>query len=140
MWPDPTQEEAARFLKNYYHSHHMAGLVKHTAFDFLYLPHFLAAEYVTFARYFLKNTVIVELALPTILYGIAKGSDMVQVKGSVLWFQNHRAAPHSFFNRSHFYIHPFKLKASLDKHELRQFFCDVYLEMLMSELEKRSKR
>ena len=118
----------------------MAGLVKHTAFDLLYLPHFLAAEYVTFSRYFLKNTVIVELALPTILYGIAKRSDMVQVKGSVLWYPNHRAAPHSFFNRSHFYIHPFKFKANLDQKEPRQFFCGVYMEILISELEKRSKR
>ena len=140
VWPEPTQEEAVTFLNNYYHHHHMAGLVQHTAMDFFYIPQLLVERFASFSRFFLKHGVLVELAVPTLMYGVARGPHLKVVPCSILWYGKHRANPHTFFNYTHTFIHPFKFKANLELKDPTDFFCRVYMETLMSELEKNSGR
>ena len=123
------------FLNNYYHDHHMAGLVQHTAYDFLYVPQVLAEDYVTFAHLFMADGVFIELAVPALLYGVASRSQMRTVRGSSLWGDS-RAAPQSFYGPSDFFVHPFKFYGHLKNKASRDFFCGVYLNTLLSELAK----
>ncbi|KAK7091539.1 uncharacterized protein [Littorina saxatilis] len=134
-WPEPSKEEAERFIRNYYQSNKMAGLVKNAAYDMFYLPQKMAADYVTFSRYFIKHGVMEELALPAMLFGIAKRPEIRLIPGRELWGGG-RNSPWSAYNQTHFFLHPFKLKSLWKQKERLKTFCDKHIDTLFSELAK----
>ncbi|XP_076446047.1 uncharacterized protein LOC143283696 [Babylonia areolata] len=132
-WEPPTQEEAVNFMKNYYKANRLSGRVKHRALDFFYIPQTLIDGWVKFTRHFLRRNVLIELAVPAIHYGLVPKSEVKYVSASSLW-KGDRNASYSFYDEVIFFLHPFKMKAHMDKKDSRDFFCNDYMKTLFYEL------
>ncbi|XP_070185371.1 uncharacterized protein [Littorina saxatilis] len=139
VWPDPSKEEAERFIRNYYQSNKMAGLVMSGAFDWFYLPQKMADDYVTISRSFMKHRVMDELALPAIMFGIAKRQDLRFIQGKKLWGST-RHSPMSHYSKTAFFLHPLKLKNILKQKDNLKQFCEKHVNTLFSELAKYSNQ
>lgn len=130
---EPTNQEAAQFLNNYIRVNRLMGHAIHRAIDLFYVPHVLREKYVTFARYFLRHGVIIELAVPTIHYGLTRRGEVSYVRANSLWNGN-RNITRTFYDKSIFFLHPFKMHGNMAVEDGRAFFCDVYAQTLFSKL------
>ena len=135
VWPNPSPETARQFLYNYYHVHNMTGRIATSAHDFLYVPQAVAEDYISISRYFMKHRAMIEVAFNAIQYGLADRGRLKIVNGGSLW-EKARDNPGAFFNQSHFFLHPFKLRTSEKKSSKAnsEFYCGVYLKKLFSTL------
>lgn len=133
VWEKPSRADAVKFLTNYYSVNRLAGRVKHRALDLFYVPQVLSESYVKFSRYFMSHSVLIELAVPALQAGLATLSEVKYVKASSVWGGDREAA-FSFYDRSIFFLHPFKMKANMGQKDSQTFFCRVYMKTLLSEL------
>ncbi|XP_076443280.1 uncharacterized protein LOC143281889 [Babylonia areolata] len=129
-WLEPNKDQAQRFVRNYYRVHKMAGKVKINGQDFLYIPQSKAADYVPVSRYFMKNWVMVEVAVYNIQLGLSGPGQLDIIPGSNSWADDREAFPERRYNTSHYYMHPFKLSRLPNNTHLTDFFCDVHLKNL----------
>jgi hypothetical protein len=139
-WTQPSRSDAIRFLTNYYKANRMAGRLKHRAMDMFYIPQRLIWEYKLWAQFFQAHRLIIELALPTLHLGMTSGqSDVEYVKATALWGED-RNMPTNFFDKSTFFLHPFKLAKEISESlKSKKFFCDYYLNGLMSFVQQQAK-
>lgn len=108
-------------------------------FDWFYLPQKMADDYVTISRSFMKHGVIDELALPAIMFGIAKRQDLRFVQGKKL-HGSLRNSPMSHYSKTDFFLHPLKLKDMLKQKDTLKQFCEKHVNTLFSELAKYSNQ
>ncbi|XP_070197181.1 uncharacterized protein [Littorina saxatilis] len=139
VWDEPSKQEALGFLNNYYRANRLAGLLTHRAMDLFYIPQVLIDRFVSFSRYFMRHGVIIELAVPTIHFGLSHRSDVKYVTGKSLW-EHDRSVTYSFYNNATFFLHPFKMKATMGEKQGQNLFCQVYMKNLFLELFKHVKR
>nr|KAG5707784.1 hypothetical protein BaRGS_015944 [Batillaria attramentaria] len=132
-WADPSQEEAEGFLSNYIRVNRLLGKIAHRALDLFYIPHVLRDSFVKFSRYFMKRGVIIELAVPALHHGMMRRADVSYIKASSLWYGN-RNNTRTFYDRSIFFLHPFKMHGQMGTASGREFFCDVYAQNLFRKL------
>ncbi|KAL8601132.1 hypothetical protein ACOMHN_002939 [Nucella lapillus] len=133
VWTKPTPKQAARFLHNYYKVNNMSGYFVGKTQDFFYIPEFLADDYIAMSRLFMRHQIVVELALHTILMGLAGPDHIRYIQGQSLWKAD-CDVPEKFFNASHFYLHPFKTNTFTLRPRLNNWYCDVYLKTLVDSL------
>ncbi|KAL8604386.1 hypothetical protein ACOMHN_042216 [Nucella lapillus] len=104
----------------------MAGKVRINGQDFLYIPHSVAADYVSISRYFLKNRVMVELAVYNIQMGLSKLEERKTVHGTNEWSDSARGKyknnPGIRYNVPHYYLHPLKLARLPQNKNVTEFF------------------
>ena len=132
----PRKQDAKIFLTNYYKIHDLAGKARHRAIDLFYIPQVAIHKFITFAQHFYSHNVIIELALPTIHYGLAgKISDVKYVKATSLWGVN-RSNVTSLYSQSTFFLHPFKFNLNMNHPNGRNFLCKVFIETLLSNAKK----
>lgn len=131
-WKRPSQEDAVKFLTNYYKVNRLVGLVKHRAMDMFYIPQALKEPFVKFSHHFMSHGVLIELAVPTLHFGLAPRSRVNYIRATSLWYEE-RDSAHSSFDQFSFFLHPFKI-SYLERKDSREFFCQVYLKTLFSKL------
>ena len=133
VWEKPSREDVVKFLTNYYKANRQAGLVKHRAMDLFYIPQVLKEAYIKFSHHFMSHRVLIELAVPVLHSGLAPRSEVKYIKASSLWYGDRNNTFFSY-NKSIFFLHPFKMKAHLAKKDSKEFFCHVFLKTLFSHL------
>ncbi|ESO82605.1 hypothetical protein LOTGIDRAFT_155619 [Lottia gigantea] len=94
--------------------------------DIFYIPSVLAKHFVYFASVFYSNNVYLEIAVPTIINGLAEKKDIVMINGSYLWYQD-RASYRETFNYSNIFMHPVKPEPCLKDKHCMEFLCKKYL-------------
>ncbi|KAL8584499.1 hypothetical protein ACOMHN_016820 [Nucella lapillus] len=139
VWENPTREEAARFMKNYYKANSMSGKLSHRALDFYYIPQVLAEGWVKFTRFFMRRNVLIEVAVPTIHYGLVPRSEVRYMVANSVW-RGDRNSSYSFYDELIYFLHPFKMKSQImESKESKYFFCKDYMNILFSKLRKSVK-
>ena len=116
----------------------MAGRIRGTAHDFLYVPQVVAEDYISVSRHFMRHQAMIEVAFSAIQFGLAGRGRLKPVQGASL-FGSRRHRPGVAFNQSHLYLHPFKLRDPKGRREgdVWDFYCGVYLRRLFAALTRK---
>jgi len=137
-WEEPTQEDARRFLRNYYLSNRRTNFLGYLAMDIFYLPHRRSSDFALFSRYFMRHVIMDEMAIPNLVFGISERWGISTFSGKELWGAD-RHVLSKFYKKENTFIHPFKLSGDVKNEIGRKFFCETYLDDLYTEWKKQIK-
>ncbi|XP_041355335.1 probable glycosyltransferase STELLO1 [Gigantopelta aegis] len=118
-----------KFLKTLTENSRKPDGVYYEASDIYYIPSSLKEDYVFLSSWFLKERVYLEIAIPTVINGLARSSEIVRMPGTYLWYSD-RVKFRKTFNPSHCFLHPFKLKHQLKEESGAKFYCEEYLPLI----------
>ncbi|XP_046326820.2 probable glycosyltransferase STELLO1 [Haliotis rufescens] len=117
-----------RFYNQYIDNvHNNFRQVFHRTCDFFYIPNRLKDEFVHFTKQFFESTLLVEVAIPTMIIGLDAEENIVRVNGKVVW-GSYRNKPEKSFNADtdHF-LHAFKGRKQMKLPNCKKFMCEKYL-------------
>ena len=93
--------------------------------DFFYIPNVMERNYTIAAELFRNKSTFVEVAIDSIIHGLSPAHDILYINGAALWAG--RNEPWKYYDEREIFVHPFKLKSSLESAKGKEFFCDTYL-------------
>ncbi|GFR88388.1 hypothetical protein ElyMa_006099300 [Elysia marginata] len=121
-----------RFMEQLRRNSGCGDCMMYEASDIFYVPSWMKEDYVLFADLFHLHRLHLELAVPTILFGLAEEHQVVRLRGNYLWGEAPRAQFLKYYSPHDHFQHAWKLTRLVDHSrgggggDLR-FFCRVFL-------------
>ena len=128
--------KVTKFLKQLSTTTNCETCVAYEASDIFYVPRHLAEGFAYFADLFFRHGLHLEVAIPTVLFGLSPEWDVVRLRGNYIWGVDRQLFNQYYSERDHFQ-HPWKLSRLTTKDGL-QFMCRVYLPRLDKDMHTQS--
>ncbi|GFO46914.1 hypothetical protein PoB_007341900 [Plakobranchus ocellatus] len=133
-----------RFLNQLRTTSGCSDCLMYEASDIFYVPSSIKEAYALFADLFHIHRLHLELAVPTILFGLVPEHDIVRLRGNYLWGEGPRAQFLKYYSLYDHFQHAWKLTRLADQAAdgaggLR-FFCRVFLPRLDGDLADMGRR
>ncbi|RUS84467.1 hypothetical protein EGW08_007763 [Elysia chlorotica] len=125
-------ERVTTFLQNLHTVTDCDRCLTYEASDIFYVPAKIASDFTFFSDIFSQTQVFLEIAIPTILTGLAKDTGIYRMRGSYLWFQDRLRYSDVYTQFDHFY-HAWKFSKFSDPDQAK-FFCNEVLSRIDGDL------
>ncbi|GFR80092.1 hypothetical protein ElyMa_000572100 [Elysia marginata] len=125
-------EKVSSFLQNLHTVTGCERCLTYEASDIFYLPAKMATDFTFFSDIFSQTQVFLEIAIPSILTGLATDAGIYRLRGNYLWFQDRVRCPDVYTQYDHFY-HAWKFSKFSEPGQA-SFYCREVIDRIDGDL------